>query len=403
MKGLLILLCLLWVGSHVHAFEVTELKCESLVAPGQVTSARPRFSWTFVGDKSHLAQGGYRICMASDLDKLKYPDIWDSGPTSSTHSQGVEYRGEPLQPGQRVYWCVTVWSQQRGSATSEPSWFDVGELADPEQRFVPAVFPRKGGVVCITLDGNDKGRTFEGIGAVSAGASTDLLYDYQEPVRGHILDLLFRPKFGASFQHLKVEMGGGENSTCGSEPSHAISRDELANPVARGYEFWLMREARNRNPEVILECLPWSFPGWLKPDVFSQESAEYFAAYLAAARDQWGLEIDWVAAAENENGTDRDWLVNQVRPTLDAKGFTRVKIQGPDDNSGDWRIFEELQDDPEFDEAIDAVGYHYVTGKEFTEDMVDGRGRPATAKAKASGKPLWASEDGLPADSFSFP
>ena len=40
-----------------------------------------------------------------------------------------------------------------------------------------------------------------------------------------------------------------------------------------------------------------------------------------------------------------------------------------------------------------ALGYHYVTGREFTEDMVDGRGRPTTEKAKASGVPLWASED----------
>ena len=42
-----------------------------------------------------------------------------------------------------------------------------------------------------------KGRTFEGIGALSAGASTRLLKDYKEPYRSQILDFLFKPKFGA--------------------------------------------------------------------------------------------------------------------------------------------------------------------------------------------------------------
>ena len=35
----------------------------------------------------------------------------------------------------------------------------------------------------ITLDGKGSGRTFEGLGALSAGASTRLLVDYPEPQR----------------------------------------------------------------------------------------------------------------------------------------------------------------------------------------------------------------------------
>src|SRR4029079_7823286 len=72
----------------------------------------------------------------------------------------------------------------------------------------------------ITLDPGQEGRTFEGIGAVSAGASSRLLIDYPEPQRSEILDYLFKPGYGASLQHLKVEIGGGINSTDGTEPSH---------------------------------------------------------------------------------------------------------------------------------------------------------------------------------------
>lgn len=71
----------------------------------------------------------------------------------------------------------------------------------------------------IRLDPESPGREFLGIGAVSAGASSRLLIDYPEPQRSEVLDFLFKPKFGAGFQHLKVEIGGGENSTCGSEPT----------------------------------------------------------------------------------------------------------------------------------------------------------------------------------------
>ena len=47
------------------------------------------------------------------------------------------------------------------------------------------------------------------------------LSDYPEEYRNQILDLLFKPKFGASLQQIKVEIGGDVNSTDATEPSHA--------------------------------------------------------------------------------------------------------------------------------------------------------------------------------------
>ncbi len=243
----------------------------------------------------------------------------------------------------------------------------------------------------ISVDAGSPGRVFEGIGAVSAGASTRLLVDYPEPQRSQILDYLFKPRFGAGFQHLKVEIGSGENSTCGAEPSHAITREELAAPKARGYEFWLMAEARKRNPQVILECLPWAFPAWTGGR-FSPASAEWFAAFLETARQQYGLELNWVSAAQNEMGTDLNWVRNTLRPALDAHGFAAVKLQAPDDDGDYWQVFEDFEKDPALDRLIGAAGYHYVDGREPWEIDQKG-GRDATAKAKASGKPLWASEE----------
>lgn len=253
---------------------------------------------------------------------------------------------------------------------------------------VPGV--RAAETVSIRLKGSDSGETFQGVGAVSAGASTRLLYDYADPYRSDVLDFLFKPRFGAGFQHLKVEIGGGENSTCGSEPSHAVTRDELTHPKSRGYEFWLMHEARNRNPHVILDCLPWCYPGWIHGR-FSQDATDWFVAFLEVAHKQ-GIEVDWVAAAQNENGTDRDWIVKSVRPTLDRKGFGAVKIQAPDCDKQYWAVFDEFRKDPAYRDAVDAVGYHYVNGREpWHIDQVSHR--DTTPKAKASGKQLWASEE----------
>jgi galactosylceramidase len=245
--------------------------------------------------------------------------------------------------------------------------------------------------IVINLRGSDTGRAFEGVGAVSAGASTRLLFDYTTPYRNDVLDFLFKPRFGAGFQHLKVEIGGGENSTCGSEPSHAITRQELTSPKARGYEFWLMKEARNRNPQIMLDCLPWSYPGWLRGR-FSQDATDWFIAFLKVARKQYGMEMNWVSAAQNENGTDRNWIVNSVRPTLDACGFRSVKVQAPDCDKGFWAVFTEFETDPAYRKAVEAVGYHYVNGREPWEiDQVSHR--ETTPRARNSGKQLWASEE----------
>lgn len=113
----------------------------------------------------------------------------------------------------------------------------------------------------VTIDGRGPGRTFEGLGGLSAGASSRLLIDYPEPQRSQLLDFLFKPNFGASLHHLKVEIGGDVNSTEGSEPSSARSREEFEHPwreyFDRGYEWWLMREAKKRNPKIYLDILQW--------------------------------------------------------------------------------------------------------------------------------------------------
>ena len=53
-------------------------------------------------------------------------------------------------------------------------------------------------------------RQFDGIGGLSGGGGCSrLLKDYPPEQQSQILDILFKPRFGASLQILKVEIGGG--------------------------------------------------------------------------------------------------------------------------------------------------------------------------------------------------
>jgi galactosylceramidase len=236
----------------------------------------------------------------------------------------------------------------------------------------------------ISISGSDTGRAFEGIGVVSAGGNTCLLKGYPEPYRSDILDFLFKPKFGAGFQHLKVEMGGGENSTCGAEPSHAIVKEEKDHPKPRGYEFWFMSEARKRNPKILLDCLPWAYPAWCGGDA-TQDTADWYVSFLDCAKKTYGLDLDYVGAVKNEGIFNPKWVVDVLRPTLDKAGYGKVKLQGPDTASNYWKIFEDAETDPAARKALDAlsaVSYHIYSCPD------------ATAKAKDSNKPLWMSETG---------
>jgi beta-galactosidase len=242
-------------------------------------------------------------------------------------------------------------------------------------------------VQTVSVDGRAEGRTFEGIGACSAGASSRLLIDYPPDYRSQILDFLFKPNYGAGFGHLKVEIGGNVNSTDGTEPSHAGTREEFENPKPeyynRGYEWWLMEEAKKRNPDIYLDCLQWGAPAWIGEGKFySQDNADYIAAFIKGAREHHGLTIDYTGVW-NEKMYDAEWI-KTLRRTLDEKGLENVKIVAADMHWDVWKIVDDMEKDPQLKDAVQVVGVHYPIRQ----------GYPTTEAAKKCGKPLWSSEDG---------
>lgn len=237
----------------------------------------------------------------------------------------------------------------------------------------------------ITLDGTKRGRTFEGIGAVSAGASSRLLIDYPEPQRSQILDYLFKPDYGAALQHLKVEIGGEVNSTDGTEPTHERTRGDFN--FKRGYEWWLIREAKARNPNIVLDCLAWGAPGWVgNGNYYSQDMCDYIVSFLKGAQTTYGQTFQFTGT-HNEAALDsnRTAWIKQLRATLDANGLNGVQLVAADEWGGAWQIVTNgsygLLVDGGLSNAIARIGAHYPKFK-------------SPAEAKTCSQTLWASEDG---------
>jgi galactosylceramidase len=143
------------------------------------------------------------------------------------------------------------------------------------------------GIRTVQLQGSDAGKRFDGIGFVNGGGATSvLLKDYPEPQRSQILDLLFKPNTGAAASALLVEIPGDGNSTQGSMPSHMHARGDLN--YSRGYTWWILREAKKRNPNLTLTGMAWSAPGWVgNGNFWSQDAADYYVKWLTGLRCDW--------------------------------------------------------------------------------------------------------------------
>jgi O-glycosyl hydrolase len=238
----------------------------------------------------------------------------------------------------------------------------------------------------IPVDGTAGGRRFDGVGALSAGGSSRYLIDYPPAARGAILDYLFKPNYGATLQILKVEIGGDGNSTDGSEASVEHTRGRV--DCRAGYEFWLMREAKARNPAIKLYALAWGTPGWTG-SFWSPGTITAIIDWLNCARRQ-GLAIDYLGGNQNERRYVKTWT-ESLRRALDSAGFsgTRIVMADTFDPPARWTVANDLASDPVFRRVTSVVGDHDICGY-----PTDGKQCRSTPTAWNVGKPLWASELG---------
>jgi galactosylceramidase len=237
----------------------------------------------------------------------------------------------------------------------------------------------------VELKGNAGGKQFDGIGVVNGGGATSvLLKDYPEPQRSQILDMLYKPKFGASVSTLLVEIPGDGNSTQGSMPSHMHTRNDL--DYSRGYTWWILQEAKRRNPDLTLDATAWSAPGWIGNGKFwSQDAADYYVKWLQGLRTVYGLELDAIGC-RNEKGVSYDFA-KKLRTTLNANGFEKVKLHAFDD----WvpsklNYIKDMLTDEQLRNSIDIVSGHvFYANNPASKELQE--------IALKLNKPIWNTED----------
>ena len=221
-----------------------------------------------------------------------------------------------------------------------------------------------------------------------AGPRSVLLKDYPETQRRQILDLLFKPNFGASISVLFVEVGGDGNSTQGVELSHMHTRNDQN--YSRGYEWWLMREAKQRNPGLALDACAWSAPAWVgHGQFFSQDMCDYYANWIIGLKEHYGLRLDAVGC-RNERGVNVDFA-KMFRRTLDARGLKQVRLHAFDNwDRHKWDWCDKLETDAELRDSIDILSNHTLSC------VYENNGpTPDSVKALAERfhKPIWDTEE----------
>jgi hypothetical protein len=238
----------------------------------------------------------------------------------------------------------------------------------------------------ISIDGHSSGRSFDGIGALSAGGTSRLLIDYPPQQQQQILDYLFKPGYGANLHILKVEIGSDTDTTEGSEAS--AQRTPTDQNYNRGYEWWLMEQARARNPNIKLYGLEWGAPGWFKGGFWSQDNINYIINWLKHAQSDHQLHIDYIGGW-NEKGYNKIWYENLKR-TLQRNGLTTKIVADDSTGNNAWDVATDMQDDPAFNKATDIVGEHYPCA--YNGTMTN----PclSNSNAQSLNKPIWQSEAG---------
>jgi len=239
-------------------------------------------------------------------------------------------------------------------------------------------------VQTVELKGDAGGKRFDGIGIVNGGGATSvLLKDYPEPQRSQILDFVFKPEFGASVSALLVEIPGDGNSTQGSMPSHMHTRDDLN--YSRGYTWWILQEAKKRNPDLSLDGAAWSVPGWIGHGKFwSQDAADYYVKWLQGLRSVYGLEFD-ALGCRNEKGTDYDFA-EKLRAALNANGFEKVKIHAFDNwPANKFDFVKDMVTDEKLRAAIGIISAHTLLKVPASPEV--------QAQAAQMNKPIWNTEE----------
>jgi alpha-L-rhamnosidase len=104
------------------------LTVEDRTEPIGVGDPTPELAWR--QSEGRALQRAYQVQVATRVEALDAPDLWDSGRVEGTASAFVSYAGAPLRSRQVAYWRVRTWTDaaREPGPFSAPARFEMGLL-----------------------------------------------------------------------------------------------------------------------------------------------------------------------------------------------------------------------------------------------------------------------------------
>ena len=109
--------------SFYSDIKITSLRCEYVEEPLFIDTNTPRFTWTYTGEET-FKQYAFRLKVASSIDKLDEPDIWDSGEIISNRSFCKMEGGPALVSDKPYFWRL----EARSEKSSKPIVSDIARF-----------------------------------------------------------------------------------------------------------------------------------------------------------------------------------------------------------------------------------------------------------------------------------
>jgi len=248
---------------------------------------------------------------------------------------------------------------------------------------------------------------FGGSGAFNKPAD---IMKLKEPVRTHILDMIFSKEKGIGISIVRNLLGDGvAASTIEPEPGHFVWDDPDWETKKKDFDqdqIWFMNEAKMRGVTTFLSTV-WSPPAWMKtngsvngtgngklsPEHY-QDFAEYLAEYVLGYKKYFNLDISYISVANEPTAaagysgciwTPEDFHVfirDYLGPIFKERNVP-AKIVMPESMNFSEDYAVPSLNDPETAKYIDVVATHaYGIGTNVPELPV----------SKEKGKTIWQTE-----------
>jgi alpha-L-rhamnosidase len=131
--SLTFVLCLIFGAVFAQDLSVKDLTVNHKVNPIGTDSKQPGLSWKIAGTGHNIMQTAYSIRVATDEKFSTSKIIWQSGKVDSDESILQAYAGPDLKSGQRYFWQVKIWdNNKKETKWSSVAFWEMGLLSQSD-------------------------------------------------------------------------------------------------------------------------------------------------------------------------------------------------------------------------------------------------------------------------------